>query len=138
MSFHILPVASAPGAPDAPLLLAHLDLRHRRAGAASFATLVYSPGAPNDGARMMAEALGLTPTETLVADHLARGTRLKDIAAAMSVTMPTVNYHLRNIYQKSGMSRQSDVVRLLCSVPFAPPAAGDRRQAAAEPGQSRS
>lgn len=121
VAFRMLPPASAPGAPDSSLFLAHLDLRGRDSGAACLATLLFSPDCSNHGTRLMADALGLTPTETLVAVHLATGKRPEEIAQMMSVTMPTVNYHLRNIYQKSGTSRQSDAVRLLRLVPLALP-----------------
>lgn len=37
----------------------------------------------------------------------------------MGIAKPTVNYHLRNIYQKSGASRQSDVINMLRAVHLA-------------------
>ena len=83
--------------------------------------LTRKPSIFPDGTGLMAAALGLTPAETLVAGHLATGKRREEIAQMMSVTMPTVNYHLRNIFQKSGTSRQSDAMRLLRSVPLTMP-----------------
>lgn len=123
VGLRLLPPGSLPGAAESGLVIAHLDLRVSDPGAFCLVTLLFSPGCPNDGARLMAGVLGLTPAETLVARHLATGKRREEIAEAMSVTMPTVNYHLRNIYQKSGTSRQSDAVRLLLSVPLADPIA---------------
>lgn len=115
----ILPPSSAPGTPDSPLFVAHVDLRRTPADAPRFATLLFSRDWPRLGTTLMARALGLTRTETAVAAHLAMGTRPEEIAQIMSVTMPTVSYHLRNIYQKSGTSRRVDAVCLLRSIPVA-------------------
>ena len=77
------------------------------------------------GGRLVADAIGLTPTETRLASLLAEGLRLDQIGELMGIAKPTVNYHLRNIYQKSGASRQSDVINLLRAVHLAePPGAG--------------
>lgn len=124
LGLRLLPQDNVSGALDCPLFVAHLDLRRTDPDACCLVTLLLSPGCPNYGAQLISSMLGLTPTETVVANHLAMGKRREEIAEAMSVTMPTVNYHLRNIYQKSGTSRQSDAVRLLLSVPLAGPALG--------------
>lgn len=124
LGLRLLPPDSVTGAPDSALVIVHLDLRSTDPNACCLVTLLFSPGYPNHGARLIASVLGLTPTETVVAKHLAMGKRREEIAEVMAVAMPTVNYHLRNIYQKSGTSRQSDAVRLLLSVPLAGPAAG--------------
>ncbi|NHF73098.1 response regulator [Paracoccus xiamenensis] len=71
------------------------------------------------GGRLVADAIGLTPTETKLAGLLAEGLRLDQIGELMGIAKPTVNYHLRNIYQKSGASRQSDVINLLRAVHLA-------------------
>ena len=71
------------------------------------------------GGRLVADAIGLTPTETRLASWLAEGLRLDQIGELMGIAKPTVNYHLRNIYQKSGASRQSDVINLLRAVHLA-------------------
>lgn len=71
------------------------------------------------GGRLVADAIGLTPTETRLASLLAEGLRLEQIGELMGIAKPTVNYHLRNIYQKSGASRQSDVINLLRAVHLA-------------------
>ena len=125
LGLRLLSPDSMSGAPDSALVIAHLDLGRTDPDASCLVTLLFSPSCANQGARLIASVLGLTPTETLVADHLATGKRREEIAEVMSVTMPTVNYHLRNIYQKSGTTRQSDAVRLLLSVPLAGPTADD-------------
>ena len=71
------------------------------------------------GARLIAQAAGLTASEAAVAELLARGLRLKDIADELSINLTTVNFHLRNIFQKTLTSRQADLMLLLRSVPLA-------------------
>lgn len=71
------------------------------------------------GGRLVADAIGLTPTEARLAGLLAEGLRLEQIGEMMGIARPTVNYHLRNIYQKSGSSRQADVINLLRAVHLA-------------------
>ena len=68
------------------------------------------------GAGLVGDAIGLTPTELRLAAYLAEGLRLDQIGELMGIAKPTVNYHLRNIYQKSGSSRQSDLINLLRAV----------------------
>ena len=58
----------------------------------------------------------------------AEGLRLDQIGELMGIAKPTVNYHLRNIYQKSGASRQSDVINLLRAVHLAELPAGQAEQ----------
>lgn len=83
------------------------------------------------GARLIAQAAGLTASEAAVAELLARGLRLKDIADELSINLTTVNFHLRNIFQKTLTSRQADLMLLLRSVPLAecPHCAGPKAQA---------
>lgn len=70
------------------------------------------------GLRLIADATGLTATECAVAELLARGRRLKDIADKLTISQTTVNFHLRNIFQKTATSRQADLMLLLRSVPL--------------------
>lgn len=71
------------------------------------------------GLRLISDAAGLTVAECSVAELLARGLRLKDIADSLSISQTTVNFHLHNIFQKTATSRQADLMLLLRSVPLA-------------------
>lgn len=53
----------------------------------------------------------LTLREQEVLDHLRLGMRNKEIAVACSVSIHTVEFHLRNIYQKLGVSNRLEAVR---------------------------
>lgn len=125
--FRVLSPGSSPGAPDTAMFVVHMNLGPTEFGSDCFATLLFPSDLPSHGTDLMARALGLTPAETVVAGHLATGRKPEEIAHLVSVTLTTVNYHLRNIYLKSGTSRQSDTVRLLRSVPLAGPQTPARR-----------
>lgn len=71
------------------------------------------------GLRLISDVAGLTAAESAVAELLARGQRLKDIADRLSISSTTVNFHLRNIFQKTATSRQADLMLLLRSIPLA-------------------
>lgn len=56
------------------------------------------------------EAAGLTPREAQVLDLLAKGYLYKEIADAMNVTFPTVNTHVRHIYEKLHVRSRTEAV----------------------------
>ena len=52
--------------------------------------------------RALSEACGLSPREVELARLLASGTPYKEIAAALSISIPTVKSHAYSIYRKTG------------------------------------
>lgn len=93
----VLPGSSAHAAlkPDALLLLLDPD----RAPAADRGEL--------------AMLLGLTPAEARLAMLLGQGLSLSETAAALGVRMATVRAQLRAIFAKTGVTRQSELVRVV-------------------------
>ena len=65
---------------------------------------------------LVATALELSPAESHVAVWLAEGQSVREMAAATGRTEATIHYHLYHIYQKRGLSRQADLVRLVLSL----------------------
>jgi DNA-binding CsgD family transcriptional regulator len=59
---------------------------------------------------------GLTPSETRVLLAILEGKSPRAIAAAQGVGMPTVRTHLSRLYDKTGTTGQTDIVRLVSSV----------------------
>ena len=59
----------------------------------------------------------LTPTESRVAWAFAQGMRSEEIAHTFSISMTTVAFHKRNIFQKTQTNRQADLVALLLTLP---------------------
>jgi DNA-binding CsgD family transcriptional regulator len=55
----------------------------------------------------------LTPTEARVARALGRGETVAEIATANRVAQPTVRNQIREIFSKTGVNRQADLVGLL-------------------------
>ena len=90
-------------------------------GRAAAMVLVVEPGSPEQlNAKLVASALGLTPTESRVAVALAMGKTATRIADERGLKLSTVWYHLKQIYAKLGLSRQVDLVRLVLSLGDAP------------------
>lgn len=65
---------------------------------------------------LLAAALGLTPAESRVAAQLAEGMSVRDMARSMTRSENTIRWHLRRIYDKHGISREVELVRLVLSV----------------------
>jgi DNA-binding CsgD family transcriptional regulator/PAS domain-containing protein len=66
-------------------------------------------------------AFGFTGAEAELAAALAGGRRLDAVAADRGVRMPTVRSQLRAIFDKTGTSRQAELVRLLARLPHSTP-----------------
>ncbi|UFQ97182.1 response regulator [Pseudomonas wenzhouensis] len=67
---------------------------------------------------------GLTRTEAKVARLLALGKRSEEVAETLFVSATTVAFHLRNLFQKTGVSRQSDLVALVLAAGWTLPNLG--------------
>jgi DNA-binding CsgD family transcriptional regulator len=82
-------------------------------------TLVLTLTSPSRGADLPTDALvqlfGLTPTEACLVAALATGSTPEQYAQQRGVSMTTVRGQLRRIKVKTGLQRQSDLVRLVWS-----------------------
>ena len=65
---------------------------------------------------LLTATLGLTRTESRVAARLAEGKSVREMARSMARSENTIRWHLRQIYDKHGISREVDLVRLVLSV----------------------
>lgn len=63
--------------------------------------------------KRLAECFGLTPAEQRLTHYLALGGRLNDAAKAFGVSPHTVRNQLRAVFDKSGVQRQIDLIRLV-------------------------
>ena len=57
--------------------------------------------------------LPLTPAEAEIVAQLAEGRALNEISQAIGTAEGTIRVHLRNIFAKLGLRRQSDLVRVV-------------------------
>ncbi|MYJ72510.1 MAG: helix-turn-helix transcriptional regulator, partial [Rhodospirillaceae bacterium] len=69
---------------------------------------------------LVAAALGLTPAESRIAVLLAEGNTVRDIAAATGRSEKTVRWHVQQMFEKRGISRQTDLVRQVLSLDSGP------------------
>ena len=65
-------------------------------------------------------ALGLSTAESCVAVQLAEGMTVRDIAAATGRSEKTVRWHVQQVFEKRGISRQVDLVRQVLSLDGGP------------------
>ncbi|WP_343732151.1 helix-turn-helix transcriptional regulator [Duganella sp.] len=69
--------------------------------------------------QLLMELFDLTPAEAGVAQALAHGEALEDIAAALDISMHTVKTHLQKLFRKTGTRRQGELVSILHGMPAA-------------------
>lgn len=62
---------------------------------------------------LLCELFDLTPAEATVAHRLANGLSLEEAAESLDISRNTVRAHLRSIFSKSGITRQTELVRLM-------------------------
>lgn len=90
------------------------DLRPQRV--AALVTIADPASRPRIDTRLLAEALNLTPAESRLATMVAAGRTVREIAAATGRTEGTIRWHLKKIFRKQGISRQSDLARRVLSL----------------------
>ena len=79
--------------------------------------LVVDPAArPRVDPDLAAAVLGLTPAESRVAVALATGQTVAGMADAQGCAESTVRTHLKRVYRKQGIRRQTELVRRLLSL----------------------
>jgi len=62
---------------------------------------------------LVKQLFDLTPAETAVAHRLTTGLSLEEAACSLNISRNTARAHLRSIFSKSGISRQTELVRLM-------------------------
>ena len=86
-------------------------------GSVAALVLIVEPGnLPNINLELVAAALGLTPSESMVAIMLAEGRNLREIAAVVGRQVNTVQYDVTQIHGKLGVSTQAELIRLVLSL----------------------
>ena len=65
---------------------------------------------------LVGAALGLTAAESHVAVSLAEGDAIRDIALATGRSESTIRWHVKQIFIKQRISRQSELVQLVLSL----------------------
>lgn len=68
---------------------------------------------PQMESEIVRQILDLTPAEAAMTHRLAAGLSLEDAAIALDISRNTARAHLRSIFSKNGISRQTDLVRMV-------------------------
>jgi len=85
--------------------------------------LVSTPSENLVSERELAELYGLSPAESRLALALVRGRRMTEIVADFGVQITTLRTQLSAILRKCEVERQSDLVRLIATIPVVNPQA---------------
>jgi DNA-binding CsgD family transcriptional regulator len=73
--------------------------------------------APRPRGEILRGLYDLTATEARLADCLLEGKELRHAAEALSITWATARFHLKRIFAKTGTFRQTELMRLMLSLP---------------------
>ena len=103
LALHVHPVAGCEG---------HLPARR----VAALVLVVDPESRVRVDPELVGAALGLTPAESRLAVMVATGYSLRTVAALTRRTEGTVRWHMKQIFRKQGISRQSDLVRRVLSL----------------------
>ncbi|MBK8990929.1 MAG: helix-turn-helix transcriptional regulator [Gammaproteobacteria bacterium] len=109
-----LRISRPSGRADLGLVLRPLPATDESQGVAGIAVFVSDPEERSDApVQVLVKLFGFTPTEALVAIQLANGLNIDDAAAELGMTRNTARAHLRSVFNKTGISRQPALVRLI-------------------------
>jgi len=100
---HVLPLAGG-------------EVRSRLEPAAVAAVFVNPKVDDAASAQAVATTFGLTPAETRVLNRILTGSTVAEAAADLGVAPTTARTHLDAIFAKTGVSRQSELIRLAAQV----------------------
>lgn len=95
---------------DYDLLLATVEARLRQVGRIQ-ANIAQTPNLVDE--EQLVIQYGLTPTEVRVTQALSEGFSIAEVAENMNVARTTAAFHLRNIFQKTAVNRQAELVALV-------------------------
>jgi DNA-binding CsgD family transcriptional regulator len=94
------------------LPLSGSELRTRLQPSAAAAVFIGVSPDEEDAAEVMAAVFELSPAETRVLASLLSGRTLAETATALSIAASTAKTHLDHIFAKTGVSRQTELMRL--------------------------
>ena len=71
---------------------------------------------PKKDVNILNEEKGLTKREVQVYKHMVSGMPDKSIANKLGVSIPTIKFHLRNIYRKNNVSGRRGILKIISSL----------------------
>lgn len=104
------------GSRNLGVIVRPIRISNGNAAAANSAVAVYirDPETnPEVEGELVRQLFDLTPAEAAVARRLTAGLSLEDAATSLDISRNTARAHLRSIFSKSGITRQTELVRLV-------------------------
>ncbi len=87
---------------------------------AQLAALVFASdptSRPQSRSATMRALYAITPSEARVADLLLQGLETRDVANKLGMTLETTRFHVKRVLAKTGVKRQTELMRLMLSLP---------------------
>jgi DNA-binding CsgD family transcriptional regulator len=75
---------------------------------------------PKSRAPLMRQLYRLTPVEARLSDLLLQGLEVRDAAEQLGTTLQTARFHLKRVLAKTDTRRQTELMRLMLSLPGMP------------------
>ena len=72
---------------------------------------------PQSRAATLRALYTLTPAEARVADLLLQGREMQEVASGLGLTLETARFHAKRVLSKTGTRRQTELMRLMLSLP---------------------
>lgn len=114
-----LPIKLGVDTAGAPLLTLSLTRLHMPVQNAGAVLLIATDGQqPMFSAEALQQQFALTPAEARLVQQLLLGDSLEASAQALSVSINTVKTHLKQVFAKCGVKRQSELMQLLHRSPM--------------------
>ncbi|HLG89931.1 MAG TPA: hypothetical protein VKZ79_22375 [Alphaproteobacteria bacterium] len=86
---------------------------------AAICLIIFDPDErPEPAHDLLQRMYGLTVAEARLATQLLASGKLEIAASELGIAMTTARFHLASIFRKTGTERQTDLVRLLVSIPW--------------------
>lgn len=104
----------------APLQLTIIPHRSSLPGRSALAALIFigDPARRSPSKAALLRALyGLSPAEARIADLLAEGLTVREIADRLTASLETTRFHTKKILAKTGARRQAELMRLMVALP---------------------
>ena len=80
--------------------------------------LIYSIKPETDYGEMLQSLFKLSRNESRLTNLLCHGVTLSDAATQMGITYSTARSYLRNVFRKTSVTRQADLLRLVSTMPM--------------------
>lgn len=72
---------------------------------------------PQSKSAVLTALYALTPMEAKIADLLLKGMEVREVANTLSITFETARFHTKRVLNKTGARRQTELMRLMLSLP---------------------